>query len=352
MLTINYRVTQAVPLYETLESYIVKYHGPNEFKSVQSAVKALHECRTEISQLTCYDDPILLQKYNKILIDYYVGMSFLSTKFKFGDDSESIDITWVWQDSLTGEKKFTNKDLSLELNSVLYNLGAVINNMGTHTPIEGENIKTISQKFQESAWIFDHLKESSKSLSPSTRSHDFSVENLLFLSTLQLAQSQYCFFKKADNAKMSAAMMAKITNQLKTFFEDTERYARSSPVLKKGTYLPTIAFYKSYYQALAFYHKGMEAKDDVKNKGEGMGIAGGLLKKSLALIETAGKLAESSTRDACAAKKAAFTAEYEEICLQNKNVYFEKDASDKELESIAFESKNFTLYRSIEAQLT
>ena len=59
-------------------------------------------------------------------------------------DDDGIDLTWPWTDSLTGEKKFTNKDLSLELNSVLFNLGAVINNMGTHTPIEGDNIKTIS----------------------------------------------------------------------------------------------------------------------------------------------------------------------------------------------------------------
>lgn len=59
--------------------------------------------------------------------------------------------------------------------------------MGTHTPIEGENIGIISKKFQESAWIFNYLKEFSKNLSPSTRSHDFSVENLSYLSTLQLS---------------------------------------------------------------------------------------------------------------------------------------------------------------------
>ena len=147
MLTINYRVTEPVPLYESLESFIVRYHGPNEFNSVKSHVKEVHELREEIAGLTNYDDPILLQKMNKVLVDYYVALSFLNTKFRFGDEEGSINITWSWKDSLTGEKKYSNKGISFELNSVLYNLGAVINNMGTHTPIETETIKQVSQKF-------------------------------------------------------------------------------------------------------------------------------------------------------------------------------------------------------------
>ena len=143
--------------------------------------------RQEIAQLNSYDDPILLQKMNKLLIEYLVGLQHLNTKFQFGDAEQSVNITWGWRDSLTGEQKYSNKGISFEYNSVLYNLGAIINNMGTHTPIEADTIKTVSQKFQEAAWIFHHLKESSKDLQPSCRSHDFSVENLSFLSTLQLA---------------------------------------------------------------------------------------------------------------------------------------------------------------------
>lgn len=109
---------------------------------IKGALKEIDNLRDEIAQLTNYDDPILLQKYNNLLIEYYVGIDFLGNKFSFGE--EGVNLTFPWKDSLTGEKKATNKDLSLELNSVLYNLGAVINNMGTHTPIEGENIKIIS----------------------------------------------------------------------------------------------------------------------------------------------------------------------------------------------------------------
>ncbi len=133
-----------MPLYESLESFIVRYHGPNEFNSVKASVKEIHDLREEIASLTCYDDPILLQKMNKVLLDYYVALSFLNQKFKFGDDEGAVNITWPWKDSLTGEQKFSNKGIAFELNSVLYNLGAVINNMGTHTPIEADSIKFVS----------------------------------------------------------------------------------------------------------------------------------------------------------------------------------------------------------------
>lgn len=122
----------------------MKYHGPNEFNAVKHAVQELHDLRSEIAQLTCYDDPILLQKYNTMIVDYHKSLSFMADKFKFGEEEGALNITWSWKDSLTGEKKFTARDLSLELNSILYNLGAVINNMGTHTPIEGDNIKIVS----------------------------------------------------------------------------------------------------------------------------------------------------------------------------------------------------------------
>jgi FMN phosphatase YigB (HAD superfamily) len=64
---------------------------------VKPAIKELDQLRDEIAQLTNTDDPILLQKYNKILIDYFVGLNFLGDKFTFGDDG--VNITFGWKDS-------------------------------------------------------------------------------------------------------------------------------------------------------------------------------------------------------------------------------------------------------------
>jgi programmed cell death 6-interacting protein len=215
MLPISYRSTEEIPLYEAIESYVVRNFGPREFEAIKSQMKELHEFRTEIANMKSQDDVLLLEKYERMLISYYIGMTFIAKKFTFGSSDESVKLAFPWKDSLTKEKKSSKTDLALELNSVLYNLAAVLNNIGVHTPLEGDAVKSVSQKFQEAAWLFDHIKKTSDSLSPSCRSHDFTVENLLYFSTIQLAQSQYCFFKKAESGKMSGGILAKITNQLK-----------------------------------------------------------------------------------------------------------------------------------------
>ena len=107
--------------------------------------------------------------------------------------------------------------------------------------------------------------------------------------------------------------MAKISNQLKTFFEETERYAKASPVLKKSAHLKNISFYKNYYRGLSFYHKGMEKRKEAEGKGEGMSIAGGLIKYSMGLLGTAKKLADTSTAGAVDTRLATISEEYEEL---------------------------------------
>ena len=150
---------------------------------------------------------------------------------------------------------------------------------------------------------------------------------------------------------MSCAMVAKIAYQLKSFFEDTEKYARSSPVLKKSAHLSTITFYKNYYRGLAYFNKGMELKKAAEDKGSEMGLAGGMIKMSMQLMKAAEKSADSGTRGAIGVRLKQFKDEYDEIQLQLKNVYYESDASEKELEGVSWECKNFTLYRSLESSL-
>jgi hypothetical protein len=146
---------------------------------------------------------------------------------------------------------------------------------------------------------------------------------------------------------MSPAVVAKISNQLKSFFEDSERYARSSPVLKKSAHLTQISFYKNYYRAISYYNKGLEMKKTAEEKGEGMGLAAGLVSFAMKLLTAAGKTADSSTQGAIETRMTTLKAEYEEMSLVMKNVYYESDASLKDVEAVPFESKNFTVYRSI-----
>lgn len=89
---------------------------------------------------------------------------------------------------------------------------------------------------------------------------------------------------------MKPNVLCKISNQLKTFFEDTEWFAWSSAVLKKQPSMGTISFYKEYYKAVSFVNKGLELKAVAEDKGSGMGLAAGCLKLSMTLLAGARKL--------------------------------------------------------------
>jgi programmed cell death 6-interacting protein len=349
MLPVFYRATEEIPLFDAVESYVVRNFGPREFESIKPQIKALNEQRLEIARMESVDDVLLLENYERMLVSYYIGMSFIQKKFTFGTGDDCVKLTFPWKDSQTKEKKSSKNDLSLELNSVLYNLAAVMNNIGTHTPLEGDAIKTISQKFQESAWLFDHIKKTSEPLPPSCRSHDFTVENLMYLSTIQLAQSQYCFFKKAESNNMSGAILAKITWQLKSFFDEAAKYCSASKVLAKGGYLTNTYFYCAYYKAIAHYYKGLEIKDGAQEEGSGMGLAEGHLKYALSLLNGATTY-DSRTKAALSERSKTIEKDYVEVQKINKNVYYEGCKSEKDLEKI--DSKNFTLHRSIEVKLT
>lgn len=348
MQPISYRQTEEIPLFDAVEGYVVRNFGPREFESIKSQIKKLHDQRVEIAKMSTVDDVLLLENYEKMLINYYIGMSFLQKKFTFGSTDDCVKLAFPWKDSLTKEKKSSKSDLALELNSILYNLGAVMNNIGVYTPLEGEAIKSISQKFQESAWLFDYIKKTSDALSPSVRTHDFTVENLLFHSTIQLAQSQYCFFKKAESGSMSPAILAKITYQLKSFFEEALKYCKASKVLSKGGYVLNTCFYVEYYDAIAHYYKGVEIKDSAQEEGSGMGLAEGHLKHSLNILANI-SAPYGNLKEALKKRKKDIDNEYETVKEINKNVFYEGCKAEKDLQKI--ESKNFTLHRSIEVKL-
>jgi programmed cell death 6-interacting protein len=170
----------------------------------------------------------------------------------------------------------------------------------------------------------------------------------MFHSTIQLAQSQYCFFKKAETNNMSGGICAKITYQLKSFFEEAEKYCKASKTLAKGGYLANTRFYVTYYNAIAHYYKGLEYKDNAEEQGGGMGFAEGHLKYALSELENVATY-DSKTKDALKQRKKVIEAEYESVKEINKNVYYEGCKAQKDLEKI--ESKNFTLHRSIEVKL-
>lgn len=79
--------------------------------------------------------------------------------------------------------------------------------MGSTLPLTKDSVKNISMEFQNSAWIFDYMHTTLENLDSSLRGVDFRSDNLKRLKALQLAQSQFCFFKKAEMTEMKDGLI-------------------------------------------------------------------------------------------------------------------------------------------------
>ena len=163
--------------------------------------------------------------HKNLLIFYYNGLKYLDSHLKFSiHDENAVNLSFVWRDSLTGKEYISEEGLELEMNSILYNLAVCMHNMASYLPVTKESVKTISIEFQLAAWVFEEIGTNSEKLDSKFRGVDFRADNLKRLTAIQLAQSQYCFFKKAEMSKMKSELIYKIARQTWKYFDEANTY--------------------------------------------------------------------------------------------------------------------------------
>ena len=118
-------------------------------------------------------------------------------------------MSFSWYDSYN-RRKVTSQSALLAALSSLYNYAVALSRRACYMDLSGEGIKAASQLFQRAAWIFENLVTKVTQLPPDNLTTDFNKETLTMNSNLCLAQAQYLFFKKASDAGMNPAVLAKI----------------------------------------------------------------------------------------------------------------------------------------------
>jgi programmed cell death 6-interacting protein len=96
----------------------------------------------------------------------------------------------------------------------------------------GDGIKEASKLFMQAGWVFEHLRTLVTGLSPSEITVDFTSEALGMLSNLMLAQAQYLFYRKANEAGMKASILTKIAMQVSEYFKKAYELSQTNQGLK------------------------------------------------------------------------------------------------------------------------
>ncbi|CAI2383258.1 unnamed protein product [Moneuplotes crassus] len=231
------RTTEKVILATQIQKYIHKTYGEKVAASIVRKCQTLDEARKELASLKYSNDA---QMHKDLLIFYYNGLKYLNSQFSFKlYDEHAVDIGFLWRDSLSGIEYISHQGLDLEMNSILYNLAICIHNMSYNLPVTKESLKTMSLNFQQAAWIFQEVKNNAKNIDPGLRGVDFRLDNLNRLILIELAHSQYCFFKKAELTECKPKLIARIARQ-------TWRYFHNANILVKGTLKLELEKYCNY----------------------------------------------------------------------------------------------------------
>lgn len=143
---------------------------------------------------------------------YYAQLHSLQNRFPLSSDNDLLN--FAWRDIYSSSVWHTN-NIKYEMACVLYNVAALHSKLGVEEErTDPESMKLACTHFQCAAWAFGEIKNQYGSLLKG----DLSVELLIFKQQISFAQAQECILEKslADNRK--AAIIAKVTAQVISFY--------------------------------------------------------------------------------------------------------------------------------------
>ncbi|KAL0274013.1 UNVERIFIED_CONTAM: hypothetical protein PYX00_006557 [Menopon gallinae] len=200
---------------------------------------------------------------------YYCQLHFLSSRFPMQKDgAAAVKFTWK---NLGNNSVNSAADISLEMSSVLYNIGALHTQLGaSDNRTTADGMKMSCSHFQCAAWAFQHVCEEYAQ----TTGLDLSLDLMSFMAKLCLGQAQECILEKSMLDNRKSTIIAKVAVQTVDYYkqalkiiteasEDSSFFESAGPkVCKKwDRYLK---FKVSYHGCIARLFQGQQAEEQQK----------------------------------------------------------------------------------------
>lgn len=184
------------------------------------------------------------------------------------DGAASVKFTWK---NLGNNSINSASDISLEMSSVLYNIGALHSQLGaSDNRTTADGMKMSCTHFQCAAWAFQHVCEEFAHSS----GLDLSLDLMSFMAKLCLGQAQECILEKSMMDNRKATIIAKVAVQTVDYYkqalkiiteasEDSNIFESVGPkVCKKWDRY--IKFKISYHGCIALLFQGQQAEEQQK----------------------------------------------------------------------------------------
>ena len=160
--------------------------------------------------------------------EYYRALRALESRIPISEGAGHARVEFEWFDVGRGVKAapgtIASRDAEYEKCAVLYNYAAALSRRGAREANAGrsdEGIKRACAAFQQSAGAFEMLADvSERKLGQFAASADVGRDFCETMIKLHLGQAQECFYEKAKAKKSSHAIVSKLAQQARVYYED------------------------------------------------------------------------------------------------------------------------------------
>lgn len=201
---------------------------------------------------------------------YYCQLHFLTSRFPMYKDGEAA-VKFSWKD-LYANMFCSLPDMSLEMVSILYNIGALHSQLGaTDNRTTADGMKMSCTHFQCAAWAFQHVREEY----PQAMGLDLSPDMMSFMYQLCLAQAQECILEKSMMDNRKAMIVAKVAVQTVDYYKQALKLLTECPA-DDNSFAETISsklykkwekylkFKVSYHGSIALLFQGQQSEEQQK----------------------------------------------------------------------------------------
>ncbi|KAG8311500.1 Rhophilin, Rho GTPase binding protein [Homalodisca vitripennis] len=329
LLTVPMKKPTDVDVVRPLENLINTVYKSPKDKDISKQIREFSNLRNN-AVLKSYEQ---FEGSLEIIYTYYDQVVALENKIP----QNELHISFKWKDAFNrgsgifgGRNSLTISSLGFERVCVLFNIAALQSSIASAQDFNNdEGLKIAAKLFQQSAGIFNHLKDCIMSTLQQESTPDLNPETLLALSSLMFAQAQEIFVHKAIHDNRKEAVIAKLANQTGKLYMDALKHMQNRSVqhLWDKMWLPVVESKQSMFFGMADFYQSRHCHS---NKFIGEEIA--RLKNSLEILKTA-QLCEGNSNIISNLIDTGHKHLIEAI-KDNDFIYHEKIPDYKSLESI------------------
>ncbi|XP_050426495.1 tyrosine-protein phosphatase non-receptor type 23-like [Adelges cooleyi] len=262
MISFPLKISQQSPDFTTKINHHIHTiydQDPTKYNDDLSTLLALRETSV---------DPSMNVEGCSILKRYFCQLHALKSRFPMAENGNA-SVVFSWNHLFNQNITYNMSDITLEMVSILYNIGALHCRLGAiqDRTSDDEALKMACTHFQCAAWAFQELNDNY----PGNFRPDLSSDLLQYMYQLCLAQAQECILEKSMMDNRKSLIIAKVSAKISEYyngamnalvnFATVDSIGESVGMKRYKMWSKYCMFKKTYYECVTAHFQGQHAED-------------------------------------------------------------------------------------------